>query len=222
MKIICRFFAVAFAVTAIFSLTAKDKLYGLIFDESVYTFSEYSPRETVLKKNDYLVYGTYDGEGILWKCVSQDGVTLQSEYILDFCAYGSSSDWNSSDLKKKLQTNIAETESLPYIPTKKELAEIPQSERKKQPTASAASNCRTRFIFVRKNCWYWTGSKISTNSLSVCAVTQSGSFYKSPATDELMGVCPMLKLKSSEVVVCSGDGTREYPYFVQKEVSGNG
>lgn len=47
-------------------------------------------------------------------------------------------------------------------------------------------------MFLRKNCWYWTSSGISTNSLSVAAVTQSGTFYKTTATDGLTGICSLI------------------------------
>lgn len=214
---LCCLFAALFLVTGIVDLTAKDKLYSALFKTVSYGYPIHGGHQTQLKKGDYVLCGTYDGEQLLWRVVSENGEVLQSEYIVDFAPFGKTSDWEKSDLKKELEKNIDGVVGDVSVLSKNELSKLPAGERKKQPTASAAINCKTRFLLLRKNCWYWTSTGISTNSLSVAAVTQSGAFYKSSATDELMGVCPALRLKSNSVSVVVGDGSKETPYVIGGE-----
>lgn len=215
---LCCLFAALFLVTGIVDLTAKDKLYSALFKTVNYGYPIHGGHKTELKKGDYVLCGTYDGEQLLWRVVSENGEVLQSEYIVDFAPFGKSSDWEKSDLKKELEKSVDGVVGEVFILSQKELSKLSVGERKKQPTASAAMNCKTRFLFLRKNCWYWTSSGVSTNSLSVAAVTQSGTFYKSPATDELMGVCPALRLESNSVTVVVGNGSKETPYVIGGEM----
>ena len=205
------------SVCRIVDLTSKDKLYSALFKTVNYGYPIHGGHKTELKKGDYVLCGTYDGEQLLWRVVSENGEVLQSEYIVDFAPFGKSSDWEKSDLKKELEKSVDGVEGDVSVLSKNELSKLSVGERKKQPTASAAMNCKTRFLFLRKNCWYWTSSGVSTNSLSVAAVTQSGTFYKSPATDELMGVCPALRLRSNSVTVVVGNGSKETPYVIGGE-----
>ena len=215
---LCCLFAALFLVTGIVDLAAKDKLYSALFKTVNYGYPIHGGHRTELKKGDYVLCGTYDGEQLLWRAVSENGEVLQSEYIVDFAPFGKTSDWEKSDLKKELEKSVDGVEGEVFILSQKELSKLSAGERKKQPTASAAMNCKTRFLFLRKNCWYWTSSGVSTNSLSVAAVTQSGTFYKSPATDELMGVCPALRLGSNSVTVVVGNGSKETPYVIGGEM----
>lgn len=212
---ICCVFAAVFIAAATVDFAAKDKLYPLIFDDVNYEYTVGQPQSVTLKKGDYVLYGTYRGEQVLWKVISQNGTLLQSEYIIDFAPYGTSS--NDCDLLGKITGNFDGIAESVHIPSRGDLSELSAKERQKQPTLSAVLGCKTRFLFVRKNCWYWTSSGISTNSLSVATVTQSGSFYKSPATDSLTGVCPTVKLDGSTAEIVYGNGTKEQPYVIGGE-----
>ena len=214
ITVLCCFFAAVFIAAATVDFTAKDRLYPLLFDSVDYDCTAYEPKSTSLQKGDFVLYGTYRGEQMLWRVISEDGTVLQSNYIVGFAPFGKSSDKNSSDLIKNIGKDFDGITEKIYIPSKSELSKLSSAELKKQPTLSAVLRCKTRFFFLRKNCWYWTSSGISTNSLSVVAVTQSGTFYKSPATDSLMGVCPAVKLKSKNVLVTGGNGTAEQPYVI--------
>ena len=217
IAVLCCVFAAVFIAAATVDYTAKNKLYSVLFDNVSYEFAAHDPAPVTLKKGDCVLYGTYRGEQMLWKVVSEDGTVLVSSYIIDFAPYGKSSDKNDSDLIRNLGDNFDGIAEKVYIPSKGELSKLSAAERKKQPTLSAVSACKTRFLFIRKNCWYWTSSGVSTNSLSVTAVTQSGTFYKSPATDSLMGVCPAVKLESKDVSAVYGNGTAEQPYVIGGE-----
>lgn len=218
ITVLCCLFAAVFIAAATVDFTAKDKLYPLLFDSVDYDCTaDYEPRNTSLQKGDFVLYGTYRGEQMLWRVISEDGTVIQSNYIVDFAPFGKSSDKNDSDLMKNLGKNFDGITEKIYIPSESELSKLSAAELKKQPTLSAVLRCKTRFLFLRRNCWYWTSSGISTNFLSVAAVTQSGTFYKSPATDSLMGVCPAVKLESKDVLVTGGNGTAEQPYVIGGE-----
>lgn len=212
---ICCVFAAVFIAAATVDFAAKDKLYPLIFDNVNYEYTVEQPQSVTLKNGDYVLYGTYRGEQVLWKVISQNGTLLQSEYIIDFAPYGVSS--NDCDLLGKINSSFNGIAESVHIPSKGDLSELSAKERQKQPTLSAVLGCKTRFLFVRKNCWYWTSSSISTNSLSVATVTQSGSFYKSPATDSLTGVCPTVKLDGNTAEIVYGNGTKKQPYVIGGE-----
>ena len=145
---LCCLFAALFLVTGIVDLTAKDKLYSALFKTVNYGYPIHGGHETELKKGDYVLCGTYDGEQLLWRVVSENGEVLQSEYIVDFAPFGKSSDWEKSDLKKELEKSVDGVVGEVFILSQKELSKLSVGERKKQPTASAAMNCKTRFLFL--------------------------------------------------------------------------
>lgn len=214
---ICCVFAIAFIAVATVDFTAKDRFYLLLFDDVHYEYTVHEPAPATLKKGDYVLYGTYKTEQMLWRVISEDGTLLQSGYIIDFAPFGRSSDISESDLIKNIGDEFGEISEDIFIPSKNDLSKLSAAERKKQPTLSAVLRCKTRFMFLRKNCWYWTSSGISTNSLSVAAVTQSGTFYKTPATDGLTGICPAIRLDGRNVSVVCGNGTKETPYVIGGE-----
>ncbi len=214
---ICCVFAAVFIAAATVDFTAKDKLYPLLFDNVSYEYTVHEPQSVALKKGDYVLYGDYRGEKMLWRVISKDGTLLQSCYIIDFAPYGKSSDANECTLTEKTSENLDGIGEDVFIPSKEDLSGLSAGERKKQPTLSAVLRCKTRFMFLRKNCWYWTSSAISTNSLSVAAVTQSGTFYKTPATDELTGVCPAIRLSERSISAVYGNGTKDMPYVMGGE-----
>lgn len=80
-----------------------------------------------------------------------------------------------------------------------------------KPDRAVHQNDTSRYLTLRKYCWYWTSSPVSTNQSSVTAVTTTGGFYKTLAADELCGVCPAMYLRSN-VLVLYGSGTAENPY----------
>ncbi len=217
IAVICCVFAAVFIAAATVDFAVKDKLYPLLFDSVDYEYTAHEPQSVALKKGDFVLYGTYCGEQMLWRVISEDGTVLQSCYIIDFAPYGKSSDANESTLTEKIRENLDGICEDVFIPSKEELSDLSAGERKKQPTLSAVLRCKTRFMFLRKNCWYWTSSAISTNSLSVAAVTQSGAFYKTPATDELTGVCPAIRLGERNINAVYGDGTKDTPYVIGGE-----
>ena len=94
---LCCLFAALFLVTGIVDLTAKDKLYSALFKTVSYGYPIHGGHQTQLKKGDYVLCGTYDGEQLLWRVVSENGEVLQSEYIVDFAPFGKTSDWEKSD-----------------------------------------------------------------------------------------------------------------------------
>lgn len=217
IAVICCVFAAVFIAAATVDFAAKDKFYPLLFDNIDYEYTAHESQSVALKKGDYVLYGTYRGEQMLWRVISEDSTVLQSCYIIDFAPYGKSSDANESTLTEKIRENLDGICEDVFIPSKEELSGLSAGERKKQPTLSAVLRCKTRFMFLRKNCWYWTSSAISTNSLSVAAVTQSGAFYKTPATDELTGVCPAIRLGERSINAVYGDGTKDTPYVIGGE-----
>jgi len=91
------------------------------------------------------------------------------------------------------------------------LKNISTADRRRSPTEQCVKNDSSRYLTLRKYCWYWTGSPVSTNQSSVTAVTTTGGFYKTLAADELCGVCPAMYLRSGILVLC-GSGTAENPY----------
>ena len=91
------------------------------------------------------------------------------------------------------------------------LKNISTADRRRSPTEQCVKNDGSRYLTLRKYCWYWTSSPVSTNQSSVTAVTTTGGFYKTLAADELCGVCPAMYLRSGILVLC-GSGTAENPY----------
>lgn len=98
-----------------------------------------------------------------------------------------------------------------FLPSKDMLKNISTADRRRSPTEQCVKNDGSRYLTLRKYCWYWTSSPVSTNQSSVTAVTTTGGFYKTLAADELCGVCPAMYLRSGILVLC-GSGTAENPY----------
>lgn len=255
------------AVTGILSESMGALTAELIYKNtvSVYSVSEKSESVT-LNENDYIYFGEFNGEKILWKVLSVNTngePLLLSEKIICFMPFNSdaelkpgSSEWSSSTVREwlnsqensafkfrcaadnKIKDNTlifeggflcrdnfsdAEISALKngdekvFLPTVKMLSGIPTAERKKSPTAEAVKNDNSRYLQLRKSCWYWTQNSITTNTSSVSAVTSSGSFYKSVSNDGLTGVCPATVLKTDSIAVKGGNGSINTPYIFESE-----
>lgn len=206
-----------------------------MYPQNVSVESGDSLKDVQLEKGEFFVMGSFYDESIVWKVIDYNNETFAwSENAVCFRDFDdNSSDWQKSNLKKWLNdenengfladSNFSSAEKAlisseenegVFILSERQLKALPESERVKAPTASAVKNYGTNKLFIRKNCWYWTSSPISTNTSSVTTVTQSGGFYKTLATDTLVGVCPAFRLTENEVTVCGGDGTREKPYVL--------
>ncbi len=209
---VCTGFAVRFA---------NDKIYALLYPYEEKTFDENDPGVISLKNGDFFALGTYSGERLVWECVLGD--RAQCERIIEFREYDNeNSDWSTSELREWLNSengffgeaalNRELLNGEIFVLSKNELEKIGSIT--KQPSLSAIRNSKSGYLFIRKNCWYWTSSPISTNSQSVAAVTQNGGFYKTLPTDRLTGVCPAFTLKSTTVHILGGDGSRQKPYVI--------
>lgn len=265
--VLCSVFLIIVAVFGIFSESIGALSAELIFKNTVSEYSVSEKSESVkLRKNDYIYFGKYKDENILWKVLSvnENGEPLLlSERVICFMPFNSdtelkarSSEWSSSTVREWLnsqenstfifectpdnkikdntlifeggflcQDNFSGTEIAAlkngddkvFLPTVKMLSDIPASERKKSPTVEAVKNDNSRYLQIRKSCWYWTQNSISTNTSSVSAITSSGSFYKSVSNDGLTGVCPATVLKSDGIVVRGGNGSIKTPYVFESE-----
>ena len=200
---------------------ANDKVYALLYHSDEVVFDDACPSEITLQNGDYFTLGTYNGERLVWKCVLEN--KAQCDNIIQFMEYDSDdSDWESSDLRKWLNSyngfvGNAEIDKEFicgefYILSTNELRKIESIT--KQPTLSAIKNSHSKYLFLRKNCWYWTSSSVSTNSQSVATVTQNGDFYKTLPTDTLTGVCPAFTLKNTTVHILGGNGSKQKPYVI--------
>ena len=229
---------------------------------------------TSLKVNDYVKFGKYNNQPILWKIIDTDNgnILLMSEYILCFKAfdangksdafhktdselYGSSS-WENSSIKQWLNSdeiNVTYSHCAPdknstfksqnpyseesgflsdknfssfernligdegvFLLSKQQLKKyFTNTSRRKTATPDAIlCNNSPYLMSTSKAVWFWTSSPVSSNNVSVTAVTSSGTFYKSLAYDGAMGVCPALYLKTSELCVNNATGTKEDPYVI--------
>ncbi|MDR1927535.1 MAG: DUF6273 domain-containing protein [Oscillospiraceae bacterium] len=101
-----------------------------------------------------------------------------------------------------------------FLLSKKQLSALPAARRKRSPTQSAAARDTSPFLTLRRQCWYWTRSPVTTNQRSVTAVTNRGAFYKSLAADSLTGVCPAVFLATSRVACLGGDGGKRAPFIL--------
>lgn len=218
---ILAFFTVIFVCMGFTVKYANDKVYALLYPYEEQIFVEDSPAVVTLKKGDCFTSGAYNGERLVWKCIYDD--KAQCERIIEFIPYDAEgSDWKSSDLRAWLnsedgffgEASISEelVSGEVYLFSQSELEKIGSIA--KQPTLSAIRNSNSKYLFIRRNCWYWTSSSISTNSQSVATVTQNGSFYKTLSTDSLTGVCPAFTLKNRTVHVLGGDGSKQKPYVI--------
>ncbi len=215
-------FLVIFCLAASTVKGSSDKLYSLLYPDEKPIIEKSSSDIVELKDGDYFVCGEYGGEPLVWKCVLNN--KAQCDKIIEFRAYDNdSSDWETLDLRRWLNSDsgfygnaLLNKEKIidgeVYILSQKELEKI--GDRGKAPTLYAIRNSKSKYFFLRKNCWYWTSSSISTNTHSVAAVTQNGSFYKTLSSDELTGVCPAFTLKTKTLAVLGGDGSRLKPYVI--------
>ncbi len=89
-----------------------------------------------------------------------------------------------------------------------------KSRRKICTPDSIEQNDSPYIIMPAKSVWYWTSSPVSSNNVSVSAVTSSGAFYKSLAFDGAMGVCPALYIETVAFEAYCGDGSKENPYIM--------
>lgn len=249
----------------IFSSPVKQFTSKLIFAEKISVFGdEYSPKSISLKKGDYIYFGSFNGENMLWKVLSvnkEGQPCLLSERVICFLPFASCreasagiSNWENSNIKKWLNSSESEdfvfecssenrikdnkvsissgflngfsdkeismldTDCGILLPSTEELSALSAADRRRMPTASAAANDNSSYFQLRKYCWYWTRTPISTNTSSVTAVTSSGGYYKTLANDALTGVCPAAYLKNTEITVIGGNGSRELPYVFESGV----
>ncbi len=86
--------AAVFAVCLIFG---KGLAYKLLLQETAISYSAQEEHTVTLKKGDYVLFGEYLGEPILWLVAdNSDGrPLLQTEYIIDFKAFDASGDGDS-------------------------------------------------------------------------------------------------------------------------------
>ena len=235
------FRAAAIAAILLFTLTfignakIKSASAHLLFSSSVSVGGNES-RKVTLKSGDRIAIGSYLGEPIVWSVIETGGKTLlMSEKVLCFRAFDpsedgiGSSDYLASPLRAWLNSesgflnpeNFSEFDlslkspdkngDLIFLPSKDMLKNISTADRRRSPTEQCVKNDGSRYLTLRKYCWYWTSSPVSTNQSSVTAVTTTGGFYKTLAADELCGVCPAMYLRSNVLVLC-GSGTAENPY----------
>lgn len=204
---------------------ANDKLYALLYKPNQVIMQTSKPRDNIkLHKGDYFVCGSYSGDKLVWRCVSDK--TAQCNNVVEFRAYDSSnSNWDSSELCQWLNSKngfLKDSELVGSgivkggirILSKSELIKIDVKSRLRAPTLSAIRNSNSKYIFIRKYIWYWTSSKVKTNSSSVVTVTQAGGFYKALCTDGLTGICPAFDLSGDSISVLGGNGSLEKPYVI--------
>ena len=260
--IVCLILSVAVFSESICSFAA-----GIIFKEKVSSaVVTDTTSAATLKKGDYVYFGKFNGERILWKVIDiDDGCpVLLSERAICFMPFNSgeevvagSSSWENSTIRSWLNSDsnetytfectpenrikndtvtvddgflcdenftaaeieaISENGDMISLPSKKMISSLPKADRQKSPTVYAVTNDPSPYLHLRKTCWYWTLTPISTNTSSVTAVTTAGAFYKSISNDGLMGVCPVTTLESAEISVCGGDGSVGTPYVFDSEV----
>ena len=219
-----------FALTFIENAKIKSASAHLLFSSSVSVGGNES-REVTLKSGDRIAIGSYLGEPIIWRVIETGNKTLlMSENVLCFRAFDpsedgiGSSDYLASPLRAWLNSesgflnpeNFSEFNlslispdkngDLIFLPSKDMLKNISAADRRRSPTEQCIKNDTSRYLTLRKYCWYWTSSPVSTNQSSVTAVTTTGGFYKTLAADELCGVCPAMYLRKS---VCVGGRWRK-------------
>lgn len=139
----------------------------------------------------------------------EDGVYYGQNAYADECGFLYEQNFSS-----RLKSMISDEGVL--ILTAKELKEYFNNEtRRRSCTASALINSDSPYLITTsEKLWYWTSSPVSSNNVSVAAVTSSGSFYKTLAYDSMAGVCPSLYLKSTSVPVSSGNGSKKSPFAI--------
>lgn len=107
-------------ICAVFSENVSALLANIMLKEKVSVYSTSDKAETaVLKKNDYIYFGKFNGENILWKVISVDengNPLLFSERAICFMPFNAgktvtagSSDWKSSTVRQWLNSEDAKT-----------------------------------------------------------------------------------------------------------------
>ncbi|MBQ8228797.1 MAG: hypothetical protein IJZ88_07275 [Clostridia bacterium] len=101
--------AVIFVVCLLFG---KDMVNKILLKETAITYSAQEERAVTLKKGDYVLFGEYLNEPILWFVAdTQDGKPLlQTEHIITFKAFDASGDGDADT--QKLGSSDFETSSL--------------------------------------------------------------------------------------------------------------
>lgn len=147
-------------------------------------------------KNEYVFYcGDYRG-------TVSDSITVKGGFLCE-------NNFSIEEIK------LIYAEKGILLPSTNELSALKTAERRKKPTAFAAERDNSRFLQLRKHCWYWTRTPISTNTSSVTVVTSSGGYYKTLANDSLVGVCPCTYLTTIEVTTVAGDGSINNPFVLE-------
>lgn len=122
-KSITAAFSVFVALTvicAVFSENISALLANIMLKEKVSVYSPSGKTETaVLKKNDYIYFGKFNGENILWKVISVDkngNPLLFSERAICFMPFNAgktvtagSSDWKNSTIRQWLNSEDSKT-----------------------------------------------------------------------------------------------------------------
>ena len=229
-------FAVLFCLVSLILPRYKAEIYTLMYPHNLSIGISTQTKEVQLEKGDHFILGKCYGEPVAWEIIDcTENPLVWCDNAVCFRDYDDeSADWKTSELRAWLNdetensflcdTNFSSSEKdliydkkngeKIFILSKSQLEHFTPGDRAKAPTAEAVRNCDSDKLVIRRNCWYWTSSGISTNSSSVSAVTQSGDFYKTLMSDPLVGVCPAFYLKSNKVTVCGGNGSAEEPYII--------
>lgn len=195
--------AILFALTFIGSAKLKDESAHLLFSSSV-DIGGGAAREIRLKKGDRIALGSYLGEPIIWRVVD----TGDRAWLNSRDGFLSTDNFSAAELALISADKNGDTV---FLPSKDMLKNISAADRRKSPTEQCVKNDASRYFVLRRYCWYWTSSPVSTNQSSVAAVTTTGGFYKTLAADELCGVCPAIYLRADTLTLC-GSGAAENPY----------
>ncbi len=179
---------------------------------------------TVLIQSDkILCFMAFDKEG-----------SQQSHHVTDDTRKLGSSDWNNSSLRAWLNSDendgflsstnftddeerfISENGDKVFLLSKGEIKKyLDSKELVKTATKTAILESQSSYyILPGSGVWYWLSSNPGNNNTGVHTVTSSGGFYKSPAFDVTIGVCPAMHLVSSNVLSTLGDGSSENPYWI--------
>ena len=219
-------FAALFIFAAVMLKFFPEKIYVFLYPDEPFIYSSQSiEKKVTLKQGDYVTYGKYDGQPLLWKYVlDEKEPILQNVYIIDFMPYSEiSSDWETSGLHDFLNNGdvfeLGDKNGIKngeiFVLSSGQISKLEKDDRKKTPTPQAIQKSGSENLMLRKYCWYWTKSKISTTSLCTAAVTQRGTVYKTYITDPVTGVCPAFQLENKSIIINAGKGTRKEPYVMK-------
>lgn len=167
-----------FALTFIENAKIKSASAHLLFSSSVSVGGNES-REVTLKSGDRIAIGSYLGEPIIWRVIETgDKTLLMSEKVLCFRAFDpsedgiGSSDYLASPLRAWLNSesgflnpeNFSEFDlslispdkngDLIFLPSKDMLKNISAADRRRSPTEQCVKNDSSRYLTLRKYCWY--------------------------------------------------------------------